>query len=75
MRHATNPKYLQFFNIIWERKPTTKEIQKLFSPCFLQIQEIDFYIDRTTLILCTHKLDVEKYNTIVLQEHFPTSEI
>jgi ATP-dependent exoDNAse (exonuclease V) alpha subunit len=41
----------------------------------LQIQEIDVPIDRTTTILCTHKVDVEKYNTIALQKHFPTSEI
>jgi len=26
MCHATNPKYLQFLNIIREKKPTTKEI-------------------------------------------------
>jgi hypothetical protein len=26
MCHATNPKNLQFFNIIWEWKPTTKDI-------------------------------------------------
>jgi len=32
-------------------------------------------MDRTTTILCTHKLDVEKYNTIALQKHFPTLEI
>jgi hypothetical protein len=68
MHHATDPKYLQFPNIIWEKKPTIKEIQKLFSPCCLQIQEIDFPIDRTTTILCTHKIDVEKYNTIDLQK-------
>jgi hypothetical protein len=68
MHHATDPKYLQFPNIIWEKKPTIKEIQKLFSPCCLQIQEIDFPIDRTTTILCTHKVDVEKYNTIDLQK-------
>jgi hypothetical protein len=41
----------------------------------LQIQEIDFCIDRTTTIICTHKVDIEKYNTIVLQKHFPISEI
>ncbi len=53
MCHGTNPKYLQFLNIIQEKKPTTKEIQKVFSLCFLEIQEIDFHINRTTTILCT----------------------
>jgi ATP-dependent exoDNAse (exonuclease V) alpha subunit len=75
MCHGTNLKYLQFLNIIQEKKPTIKEIQKVLSPCFLQIQEINFHIDRTTTILCTHKIDVEKYNTIFLQKHFPTFEI
>jgi hypothetical protein len=41
----------------------------------LEIQEIDFHINIHTTIFCTHKVDVEKYNTIVLQKHFPTSEI
>jgi hypothetical protein len=36
----------------------------------MQIQEIDFHIDRTTTIICTDKVDVEKYNTIVLQKTF-----
>ncbi len=47
MCHAIDPKYLQFFNIIQKKKPTTKEIQKVLSSCFLQIQEIDFHIDKT----------------------------
>jgi len=38
MCHATDPGYTQFFNIIQERKPTTKEILKVLSSCFLQIQ-------------------------------------
>jgi len=41
----------------------------------LEIQEIGFHQNRHTTIFCTHKVDVEKYNTIVLQKHFPTSEI
>jgi hypothetical protein len=75
MCHATNIKYLHFLNIIREIIPITKEIQKKLSPCFLKIQEIDFHINTHTTIFCTHKVDVEKYNTIVLQKHFPTSKI
>jgi hypothetical protein len=41
----------------------------------VQIHEIDFCNDRTITILYTHKVDVEKYNTIDLQKHFPTSKI
>jgi hypothetical protein len=47
MCHATYLEYLQFFDIIQEGKPTTKEVQKVLSSCFLQIQEIVFHIDRT----------------------------
>jgi hypothetical protein len=75
MCHAIDPGYIQFFNIIQEGKPTTKEIKKVLSSCFLQIQEIDFPIDRTITILCTHKINVEKYNTIVLQKRFSTFKI
>jgi hypothetical protein len=52
MCHGTNPKYLQFLNIIQEKKPTTKEIQKVFSLCFLEIQEPQQFF--------VHKINVEK---------------
>jgi hypothetical protein len=33
--HAIDLEYLQFHNNMWERKPTSKEIQTILSQCFL----------------------------------------
>ncbi len=57
------------------KKTNHKGNSESFITIFLQIQEIDFHINRITIILCTHKVDVEKCNTIALQKHFPTLEI
>jgi hypothetical protein len=40
MNHGTNFEYLQFLNIIQERKPKTKEIQTILSQCFLNKQNM-----------------------------------
>jgi ATP-dependent exoDNAse (exonuclease V) alpha subunit len=58
-----------------KKKTNHKGNSESFITILLQIQEIDFHINRITIILCTHKVDVEKCNTIALQKHFPTSEI
>jgi hypothetical protein len=55
--------YLQFLNIIQERKPTTKEIQAILSQCYIYNE-----MDTTTTIFCTHKTYVEEYNNIMLQK-------
>jgi hypothetical protein len=60
MHHATNLEYLQFFNIIQERKSTTKKIQTILSQCFVNKQNLHFEIDAITTIICTHKIDVEE---------------
>jgi len=39
MCHATNPGYIQFFNIIQERKPTKKEIKKVLSSFFCKFKK------------------------------------
>ncbi len=70
MNHGTNFEYLQFLNIIQERKPTTKEIQTILSQCFLNKQNTYFEMDTTMTIFCTHKTYVEEYNNIMLQKQF-----
>jgi hypothetical protein len=37
-----------------KKKPNHKRNLENFITIFLQIQKIDFHIDRTTTILCTH---------------------
>jgi len=70
MNHGTNFEYLQFLNIIQERKPTTKEIQTILSQCFLNKIYIYFEMDTTTTIFCIHNTYVEKYNNMMLQKQF-----
>jgi hypothetical protein len=75
MHHAIDLEYLQFINIIRERKPTTKEIQTILSQCFRNKQNICPKMDATTIILCTHKKNVEEYTNIVLQNNFQSQKI
>jgi hypothetical protein len=70
MNHGTYFEYLQFLNIIQERKPTIKEIQTILSQCFLNKQNIYSEMDITTTIFCIHNTYVEEYNNIMLQKQF-----
>jgi hypothetical protein len=68
MNHGTNFEYLQFLNIIQERKSISKEIQTILSQCFLNKKYIYSEMDTTTTIFCTHKTYVEQYNNFMLQK-------
>jgi len=70
MNHGTYFEYLQFLNIIQERKPTIKEIQTILSQSFLNKQNIYSEMDITTTFFCIHKTYVEEYNNIMLQKQF-----
>ncbi len=71
------PQILDTYNFLtlFKKENQPQRNLKSFIIMFLQIQQIDFHINRTIAILYTHKIDVEKYNTIVLQKHFSTLKI
>ena len=70
VRHATDPTYLQFLNIIRHREPTESEIEATLSTCFVNELELTGHIHANTTILYSHRQDVMMYNDIVFKEEF-----
>ena len=70
VRHATNPTYLQFLNIIRERVPMELEIEAALAECFITEERLQDHIHEDTTILCSHREDVVKYNEIVFKKKF-----
>jgi ATP-dependent exoDNAse (exonuclease V) alpha subunit len=66
IRHAEDPEYCYFFNIIRCQSPTKEEISSVLNNC---------YIDDKTTILCTHRKDVDYYNDLILHKKFPVDQI
>ena len=69
VRHATDPTYLQFLNIIRDREPTESEIEATLSTCFANELELTSHIHADTTILCSHRQDVMMYNDIVFKKN------
>ncbi len=74
MHHAINLGYLQFLNIIREKKPTIKKIQTISSQCSRNKQNIRSKMDATTIIFCTHKTNVKEYTNVTLQNNFQSQK-
>jgi hypothetical protein len=74
MHHVIDIECFQFLNIIREKESTTKKIQTILSQCSRNKQNIHFKMDATTIILCTHKTNVEEYTNIMLQNNFQSQK-
>jgi ATP-dependent exoDNAse (exonuclease V) alpha subunit len=74
VRHATDPTYLQFLNIIRERVPTELEIETTLGECFITEEHLQNHIHKDTTILCSHREDVMKYNEIVFKKKINISQ-
>jgi hypothetical protein len=61
---------LQFLNIIRKRQPSHKEIQATLSNCFVPEENIDEHVNSQTIIICSHRKDVFRYNKIVFEKNF-----
>ncbi len=70
MRHASDPIYLNFLNIIWCRQPTQKKFDNVLLDCMILQDEILSNINATTTILCIHQIDMDNYNNLVLEKLF-----
>ncbi len=70
MRHASDPIYLNFLNIIWCRQPIQIEIDNVLLDCMILEDEILSNINATTTNLCIHQIDVDNYNNLVLEKLF-----
>jgi hypothetical protein len=74
-RHSKDPAWLQFFNIIRERRPTQEEIDHHLGPCFVGEAEAIARLTPKTTSLCTHNIDVRRLNGYMLRKIFQASEI
>ncbi len=59
-----------FLNIIQCRQPIQIEINVVLLHCIISKDELLSNIDDKTTIFCTHHIDVETYNNLVLQKLF-----
>jgi ATP-dependent exoDNAse (exonuclease V) alpha subunit len=75
IRHAKDPEYCSFFNIIHCRAPTKEEISSILNNCYIDEDLVEQYIDDKTRILCTHRKDVDYYNNLILHKKFPADQI
>jgi ATP-dependent exoDNAse (exonuclease V) alpha subunit len=75
IRHAKDPKYYSFLNIIRCRAPTKEEISLVLNNCYIDEDLVEQYIDDKTTILCTHRTDVDYYNDLILHKKFPADQI
>jgi len=75
IKHVEDPKYCSFFNIICCRALIKKEISSILNNCYIDENIIEQCIDDKTIILCTHRKDVDYYNDLILHKKFPADQI
>lgn len=75
MKYVTNPVFLQFLNIICVIQSTQIEIDNVLSCCYILEANILSYVDYDTMILCSHKKNINKYNYILIYKIFQRDEI
>ncbi len=75
IKHVEDPKYCSFFNIIRCQAPIEEEISSFLNNCYIDEDLIEQYIDDKTIILCTHRKNVDYYNDFILHKKFPAYQI
>jgi hypothetical protein len=75
MKHASDPIYLNFLNIIQCRQPTQIKFDNVLLDCLILKDEIFSNINASTTILCIHQINVDNYNNLVLEKLFSSNEI
>jgi hypothetical protein len=75
VRHAADPLYLEFLNIIRFRRPTQEEIDTAISGCLIAKRDAINAASDATTILCTHNQDVNHLNRAILHRIFPSDQI
>jgi hypothetical protein len=75
MRHASDPIFLNFLNIIRCRKPTQIKFDNILLDCMILEDEILSNINATTTILCINQINVDNYNNLILEKLFSSNEV
>jgi hypothetical protein len=70
-RHVIDP----FFSIFWIQYvlDNLHKLKYVLSCCYISKIDILSHIYCNTMILCSHKQDVDKYNNLLIHEFFSTS--
>jgi hypothetical protein len=69
LRHATDPLYAAFLNIIRIRKPTQEEIDHYLSDCIIERDRVWDHIDEETTIITSHVEPALDYNDNMLERY------
>ncbi len=70
MKHASDPIYLNFLNIIQCRQPTQIKFDNVLLDWVVLEDEILSNINATTTILCIQQINVDNYNNLVLEKNY-----
>lgn len=75
IRHASDPGFVSFLALLRQRPPTENEIMRYLGDCFLREGELDQYLNRHHLHICTHLKDVHDINEAILVNEFDEEQI
>jgi hypothetical protein len=75
MKHITDPILLQIFTMIRTKQPTQNEIDNVLSSYYISKTKLLSHIECNTIILCSHREDVNKYNDLLIQKKIFDIEI
>jgi hypothetical protein len=79
VRAAGDPPFAQFQTDMCCTQPTQQRVDEMLGMCYLPEQQVHAQIDAvgpTNLtIICTHKEDVDAYNTAMLHRQFTADQI
>jgi hypothetical protein len=76
VRHASDPEYVAFLDLIRHMKPTQDEINAVLAQCVVaDAAELTTYMTPSTTILSTHVAPVRLFNDLVLDAFFAASDI
>ncbi len=75
MKHASDPIFFNFLNIIRCRQPTQIKFDNILLDCMILEDEILSNINATTTILCINQINVDNYNNLILEKLFSSNEV
>jgi hypothetical protein len=79
VRAAGDPPFAQFQTDVRCTQPTQQQVDEVLGMCYLPEHKVQAHIDavgaNNLTIICTHKEDVDAYNTAMLHRQFTPDQI
>jgi ATP-dependent exoDNAse (exonuclease V) alpha subunit len=73
VRHADDPDFLRFLNMVRQCVPSEDQIQRCLQQCVVSETEALHILDADATFICSHRADVHRYNNTMAAHLFPTS--